>query len=417
MGRVDAPAAARQVFFEPTGRLHPAFRYILDYPPEGYQFVLPSGWWKKLLRPIERSDAIYYNLWRLSRYLPIMLLKSRLDGLFQRPPRQSALTFAISHVITRDEPWVLFFEWVHMMVGWDLDQLRRNKAVLERLLASPNCKKVLTWCEPARQSLLHHLDCSGFMEKIDVLPLAAPARSFTKQCDDTRVRLLFVGSSHAPRGLAARLGTQGFVYDFHIKGGKEVLEAYARLKPRYPQLELTVRASVPPEYKRRYQGLPGLTIVDRRIPWRDLEAIFQRADVYVFPCHQTPPWGSILDAMSFELPVVATDVYSNNELVQDGVTGFLVNPSRHVEYYDPDAPFIPPMNTTPAARAKFLRDVHRLDEGVVEELAGKLALLIEDGELRRRMGRAGRHEVEQGSHSLATRNAKLKAIFDAARGE
>jgi len=406
----------RQVFFEPTGKLHPSFRYLLDFPPAGYEYRLPSGWWKALLRPLERTDVIYHNLWRLSPYVPLMLVKSKLDGVFQKPPPRTVLTFAISHVVTRDEPWVLFAEWVHMLVGWDIHKLREQKENLERLLASPNCRKILTWCEPARQSFLHHLDCSQFADKIDVLPLAAPSRKFTRSFREDRVRLLFVGSAHASTGLAARLGTKGDVYDFHIKGGKEVLAAFARLRSRYPFLELTMRAAVPAAYRRAYARLPGVRFLVQRLSWQELEQEFLSADIYVFPCHQTPPWGSILDAMSFELPVVTTDVYSNDELVEDGVTGFLVKPSSLVNYYDPDEPYMPPMNTTPRRREEFLRAIQQVDEGTVNDLVEKLSTLVEDADLRRRMGRSARWEVDEGSHSIQHRNRKLKAIYDEATG-
>ena len=44
----------------------------------------------------------------------------------------------------------------------------------------------------------------------------------------------------------------------------------------------------------------------------------------------------------------------------------------------------------------------------------KVSLLIEDRELRRNMGRAGRWEIEEGKFCLEKRNKKLKRIFDEA---
>jgi glycosyltransferase involved in cell wall biosynthesis len=204
------------------------------------------------------------------------------------------------------------------------------------------------------------------------------------------------------------------VYDFHIKGGKEVLETFLRLKRIYPQVELTMRAMVPGRYRRLCEGIPGVRIINSFIPWNELMREFARADVYVFPCHQTTPWSSILDAMSFELPVVTTDVYANREIVDDGVTGFLVDPSRHVKYYDPDEPYVPPIDTTSKRRKEFISAIQEVDDAVVEALAVKVAALIEDKNLRRSMGRAARREVEEGKHSLGRRNEKLKSIFDAA---
>ncbi len=52
------------------------------------------------------------------------------------------------------------------------------------------------------------------------------------------------------------------------------------------------------------------------------------------------------------------------------------------------------------------------DPKVIRELVEKASLLIENKELRRKMGKAARQEVEAGKHSIKYRNQKLKQIFD-----
>jgi glycosyltransferase involved in cell wall biosynthesis len=398
--------------FEPSGRLHPSWKYLLEFPPPGYFFANDTGLWSTLMRGVARYDVFYQNLWRLSHILPVNLIKSRIERVTKRAPAGTRLTFAINHLVYRPEPWIVLVEWVNMLTGWWMPEFRRHKEEIEAALTSPYCKKILTWCEPARQSVLHNLDCSGFADKFVALPLAVPRRSFTKPPQRRKVRLLFVGSAHASDGVGARWLTKTHLFDFHVKGGKEVLETFAKLQRVYPNLELVVRAIVPSALKRRFGSLPGLRVIESQIPWRDLEEEFKRADIYLFPCHQVTPWGSILEAMSFELPVVTTDVYANSELVQDGVTGLLVKASDRVPYYDPNEKFIPPM-VTPLL-SEFLEAVGQTDARVVDDLCSKVALLIDDSELRREMGRVGRREVEYGQHSIEHRNMVLKDILDEA---
>jgi len=84
---------------------------------------------------------------------------------------------------------------------------------------------------------------------------------------------------------------------------------------------------------------------------------------------------SILEAMAAGLPVVATDVGSTNEAVADGVTGFLV----------------PPDDAT--------------------ALADRLRQLVDDAELRTRMGKAARARYEE--HFTAARYARAyEALYD-----
>ena len=60
------------------------------------------------------------------------------------------------------------------------------------------------------------------------------------------------------------------------------------------------------------------------------------------------------------------------------------------------------------------RGTRHTDSEVVRELANKTISLIEDKELRRKLGACGRYEVEHGKFSLAKRQERLKQIFDEA---
>ena len=400
----------RHVYFEPSGKLHPSHRYLLDYPPAGYLFTMSDGAWDRFVDRIGRFDILYHNIWRLTYLLPVNLIKSKLERTVRKAPKGSCLTFAINHMVYRNEPWVLMIEWVHMLTGFWMPEFYRHKEEIEAVLGSRWCKRILTWCEPARNSILHNLDCRGFADKIEILPLAVPRREFTKTYRDDRVKLLFVGSAHTPKSRFASSLALAEEYDFHVKGGREVLEIFARLRRDYSNLELVMRARVPREFRRQFEGTSGLTIIEEQLSWKQLEEQFLSADIYVFPCHQVTPWGSILEAMSYELPVVTTDVFANPELIENGKTGFLVRSSEKVPYYDERERFIPSIVTP--RRGEFLHALQHTDERLIGDLVEKTKALIEDKLLRRRMGRAARWEVEHGKHALERRNSKLKAIFD-----
>jgi glycosyltransferase involved in cell wall biosynthesis len=116
---------------------------------------------------------------------------------------------------------------------------------------------------------------------------------------------------------------------------------------------------------------------------------------------------AILDAMSYELPVVATNVWGNYELVTPGKTGFLINPSSKVQYYDG---YYMPQWGNP----QFMKDIRHPDIVSINELVEKIKILIENEHLRRKMGATGRFEVEKGKFSIYVRNQKLARIFDEA---
>ena len=138
-----------------------------------------------------------------------------------------------------------------------------------------------------------------------------------------------------------------------------------------------------------------------------MEYEFKTADIAVLPFHTTTPH-TILDAMSYELPVVSRNCWGNADYVFDGVTGLLVQPSKTVPYYHKDTPH-------PNFSSKAFWDAIKVpDASVVDELTQKLSSLVENPELRRRLGKSARWEVEEGRFSVKARMKSLKRIFDEA---
>jgi glycosyltransferase involved in cell wall biosynthesis len=93
------------------------------------------------------------------------------------------------------------------------------------------------------------------------------------------------------------------------------------------------------------------------VPWESLPDLYRQADVFVMPSFYETFGISVVEAMAFGLPVVATNVGGLSEVVEDGVTGILVPP------HDAAA------------------------------LADAITSLLRDSNRRRRMGAAGRERA------------------------
>jgi glycosyltransferase involved in cell wall biosynthesis len=110
----------------------------------------------------------------------------------------------------------------------------------------------------------------------------------------------------------------------------------------------------------------------------DAEAWFQRADVFWL----TSAWEGlpnvVLEAMACGVPVVATDVGGTRELFSAGVEGFLVRP------------------------------------GEAEGFVGASQTLLQDGELRARMGRAARERA--GQFSIPRMVHAMESVYATALG-
>jgi glycosyltransferase involved in cell wall biosynthesis len=385
----------KKVFFEPLWDIRGAARRVIDLPPNGYEFVVAQ-------RP---EDKLFYNLavrWPFThrllsqltnRIVPDVLLRCWLQR-WRKPPEETALTYGFEHIVLRPEPWIVEVETASLLVGSRPQHFRMFKFVLARALASPHCRKIICWSEAGRRTITEGLNSEGFQQKVEIVYYAAPAKHFVKDYEAKKsIKILFVGSQAIDR-------------PFEMYGGVEILEAFALLHSRY-DVEMLVRATVPADVKAKYSRMEGLRIIDQVVPWELLEQEFQSADIGVLPYHSTAPH-TILDMMSYELPVVGRNCWANPEYILDGVTGLLVQPSRKVPYYYGNT-----CHPNSATRG-FRRAIREPDADVVNELVQKLSLLIETPELRKRLGQAARCEVEHGKFSSKVRSDKLKRIFDEA---
>jgi glycosyltransferase involved in cell wall biosynthesis len=107
----------------------------------------------------------------------------------------------------------------------------------------------------------------------------------------------------------------------------------------------------------------------------DPRALYEALDVFALSSRREGLPNVLLEALAYELPSVATNIAGVPRLIRDGENGLLV------------------------------------DADDVEAFTQSLARLLEDGGLRERLGRAGRHKVEA-DFSFAKRMQKIAALYD-----
>ncbi|HEV2815032.1 MAG TPA: glycosyltransferase family 4 protein [Solirubrobacteraceae bacterium] len=117
--------------------------------------------------------------------------------------------------------------------------------------------------------------------------------------------------------------------DFPRKGGPEVIAAFRTVRERHPSAELVVVGPPrPPEGAGDVEGLRyvGPVAADAPEGRARLDALFAEATAFVMPSRYEPFGIVFLEAMAWGLPCVAADACAMPEIVEDGVTGFVVPP-------------------------------------------------------------------------------------------
>ena len=166
-----------------------------------------------------------------------------------------------------------------------------------------------------------------------------------------------------------------------MKGLPILMESLASLRSRYPDLVLTVVGGGPERSALEDQAARlGVGKNVRFVGYRSQAEVrdeMQEADVFVLPSFAEGVPVVLMEAMASGVPVVATGIAGVAELVEDGVSGYLVSPG------DP----IP--------------------------LVEAVEKLIEDPALRSRFGAAGRARVEK-EFDVRREAASLRSIFTTA---
>ncbi len=163
-----------------------------------------------------------------------------------------------------------------------------------------------------------------------------------------------------------------------VKGVALLLEAFAAVLPGHPQARLTVvgdgaeRAGLQAQAARL--GVAGAVTFAGYRDQTEVAALLETADMLVLPSFAEGVPVVLMEAMASRIPVIASRVAGVPELVAHGEAGFLTAP------------------------------------GDVADLAGRMAALLSDPALCRRMGAAGRETIEA-DFDIAQESAWLAAIL------
>jgi glycosyltransferase involved in cell wall biosynthesis len=300
-------------------------------------------------------------------------------------------------------PWITSISMPSSFFGLHDDwyESRRRFWTLRKILRSNGCRCVTCFSQSTLDGLKSilgkHMDHT-IESKLEVLYPAIDRRRFThKKKDGDQFRILFVGNH------------------FFDKGGRELHRAVSRLAGKY-DIQLDIVTDAPPHHKdaleefvKKHQEkwakwyIPGLS---RR---QLIDEFYPAADLFVM-CSYMEVFGFVhIEAMASGLPIIGANVYAQREIVSDGENGYLI-----------DVPITPfegsPQLRTQQSVERYRRAIlnESLFDPVVDQLAEKIELLIQDRGIRERMSRNSVKMTTDGKFGLQARNRRLKEIYSSA---
>lgn len=327
-------------------------------------------------------------------------IRSSLKGYLPRFEDSSCNLFeaVFSPIITKT-PWILSTDTFHAAINFTLlgVPLPRSARIsyVAHMLERDNFKQLILWSDAAFQELKALISDSrpSLLQKATMVYPAVrtipPAH--VKHSKSDCLSLLFSG-------------------DFFRKGGANVVDAFERLQRHYPHIRLRICSDdqidfnildtqLRSDYLNRIRANDSIDF--GRVPRnRLLDEILPETDVYLLPTYAEAFGFSLLEAMAYGLPVIASNEYAIPEIVEHGSSGYLIdiggfNVRSFVRGYV--------VQTIPA-------DFH---EYVTDQLYDYLVRLIESPELRRQMGDQGRR-IAMSKFSFESRNGQMLKIYQRA---
>lgn len=280
----------------------------------------------ELQRREGQDFGMYYRLWRLLRRLRPEIVHTR----------------NLATVECQVPAWLAGIAVrVHGEHGWDVfdPQGENRKYQYLRRAIKPLVRRYIPLSRHLEQYLLDRIKVSParisrICNGVDT-ELFQPARQGAAAIRDCPLSIAYPASAQDASSRPRLIGTIGRMHG--VKDQLTLVRAFLRLQERWPGLAECSRLVLVGDGPLRAEAqalLAQAGLAERAwLPGArdDVAAILRGLDLFVLPSLAEGISNTILEAMASGLPVVATAVGGNPELVADGVTGTLV-PSR-----DPDA--------------------------------------------------------------------------------
>jgi len=300
-------------------------------------------------------------------------------------------------VIEIEDPTTLFFPFIH---NGQTSVINISDSpyfpIVRALLESDECRIILTHMRSTAELLPKLFRSEIIDRKVRYYPLGVRIpRRWQKHNEPNpeQINLLFINSWSQHPG------------NIQIRGGLDVLEAFSILHKRYPNLRLTMRTSMIPlddQYHRIIES-GWVRIINRFMSNEEMEALHAESHIYLLPSARIHIV-SLLQAMASGLAVVASDGWGFNEYLTHERNGLIVK-GRYgrTSWVDEENGML---------RENF-EPMTSPEPEIVQGLVDSVSKLIEDHELRRRLGRTARHDVET-TYNLENWNNGLREVFNSA---
>lgn len=262
----------------------------------------------------QRSKLKTIKLKRFFRkIIPVLNIRS-IKGV----PNEDCLIYSWGAIPKGNNPFIVELDTPYSMSLYNLFSFRIFKFVLRHFLLSKRCKGIVCISEACQDNLKKELGQEVFQKSTVIYPFCKTVDKAPSPSQNGPIKFLFIATQ------------------FRLKGGWELLEAFKKINESQDEkYALTMITNLSPTEKQVVLRTPGVRVHDACFDKQQLyDQFYSTHHVFVMPTYQDSFGLVYLEALSFGMPLIATDNYAIREMVRHDLNGQLLTPPFY--YYSLD---------------------------------------------------------------------------------
>lgn len=217
------------------------------------------------------------------------------------PPKsnKSDLIYVWGSIPKIDKEYIIELDNPYVLTYYNVKAFHNKLEVLKNELVK--AKKITFLSNTAKNHFLHY-----FKEFEDKCFVNYPfmKRNYLNNKRDDKINFIFVG------------------LDFERKGGLEVLEAFSKVSD--DNMHLTFISNTPKEIKEKFKS-KNITFLEPVKRENLLNEIYPKMDIFIMPTLHESFGVVFLEALSFGMGIIGTNVYATPEMIKDDFNGKLLH--------------------------------------------------------------------------------------------
>lgn len=282
--------------------------------------ALPHGLPFEVKRSFKKIWGGTHKLWRAARFT-FCLLNTLLDA---RRKQVELVHYHFFHYTKMEALCVSLaqlFGFKIAITAHDVESFARKYSdnAIGRILAKAD--KVIAHNDISRKELQKHANLS--MEKIAIIPHGNYLNTIPKSPSPAEARKILNLTLNSPVLLF-------FGQIKEVKGLDVLLQALPPVIAKFPSLKLVIAGKVWKDDFSKYEKIiranrlqENIDLHIRYIPDKDVATFYRSADLVVLPYRRIYQSGVLLMAMSYSIPVLASDLEGMVEIISEGVNGYI----------------------------------------------------------------------------------------------